>query len=363
MAHNVGQVISTLRKEKGWTQLELAEKVGVTDKAVSKWETGSGMPDTSLFPIIAELFGVTTDYLHTGIEKDGEKASNLPEPPANPTAQLTDEDMDRIISSCVQDGVVSIDKLVETRNYTLIKRAFDLGYIHPFEIEYHNKVEIPCKLYDEQNWRELFRYCVDMGYDSLAGEALRHNEGRNGFDRYIQNYADKVEYTKSINDKYIDECKDVWNKCKKERRGYYYEILGSERKRCLVLCKQQILHDISLKWDKETTIGGLTKEYFEAELEKGNVEMVIIKLCKRLEAILKSDYHYDGDLNTMMDKYFWEHGREEDRWGEDIVDCEFVPILRKLKKQQESIVGSEKSNEMMTDTDIRYCIEYICKMG
>lgn len=35
-----GQFISSLRKEKGWTQLELAEKLNVTDKAVSKWERG-----------------------------------------------------------------------------------------------------------------------------------------------------------------------------------------------------------------------------------------------------------------------------------------------------------------------------------
>jgi transcriptional regulator with XRE-family HTH domain len=70
MAHSVGQVIATLRKEKGWTQVELAEKLGVTDKAVSKWETDGGIPDTPLFPVIADLFGVTLDYL---LEEDHEQ--------------------------------------------------------------------------------------------------------------------------------------------------------------------------------------------------------------------------------------------------------------------------------------------------
>ena len=42
-----GQFIQSLRKEKGWTQLELAEKLHVTDKAVSKWERGAGFPERS----------------------------------------------------------------------------------------------------------------------------------------------------------------------------------------------------------------------------------------------------------------------------------------------------------------------------
>ena len=63
--HSVGQVIATLRKEKGWTQLELAEKLQVSDKAVSKWEKDNGTPSIEFFPILAELFGVTIDYLMT----------------------------------------------------------------------------------------------------------------------------------------------------------------------------------------------------------------------------------------------------------------------------------------------------------
>ncbi|MGN0331094.1 MAG: helix-turn-helix domain-containing protein [Kineothrix sp.] len=45
----IGRFISECRKAKGWTQNELAEKLGITDKAVSKWETGRSMPDLYLF--------------------------------------------------------------------------------------------------------------------------------------------------------------------------------------------------------------------------------------------------------------------------------------------------------------------------
>lgn len=54
-----GQFILTLRKEKGWTQLELAEKLHVTDKAVSKWERGVGFPDIKMLEPIAEVFDVS----------------------------------------------------------------------------------------------------------------------------------------------------------------------------------------------------------------------------------------------------------------------------------------------------------------
>lgn len=59
----VGMMISTLRKEKGMTQLELAEKMGVTDKAVSKWERDLSFPDINSIPKLAEIFEVSVDEL------------------------------------------------------------------------------------------------------------------------------------------------------------------------------------------------------------------------------------------------------------------------------------------------------------
>ena len=54
-----GTFVSELRKEKGYTQKELAEKLYISDKAVSKWETGSSIPDTALLIPLSELLGVT----------------------------------------------------------------------------------------------------------------------------------------------------------------------------------------------------------------------------------------------------------------------------------------------------------------
>ena len=59
----IGTRIRLLRKEKGISQDALAQQLGVTYQAVSKWENGSTMPDITMLPIIARFFTVSIDYL------------------------------------------------------------------------------------------------------------------------------------------------------------------------------------------------------------------------------------------------------------------------------------------------------------
>lgn len=61
-----GATVAALRKERGMTQLDLAEQMGVTDKAVSKWERDLSLPDTASLPKLAETLGVTVDELMLG---------------------------------------------------------------------------------------------------------------------------------------------------------------------------------------------------------------------------------------------------------------------------------------------------------
>lgn len=58
-----GSVVARLRKKYGYTQMELAEKLNLSDKTISKWESGLGYPDIAQLPALARLFGVTIDYL------------------------------------------------------------------------------------------------------------------------------------------------------------------------------------------------------------------------------------------------------------------------------------------------------------
>ena len=63
MTGSIGKTIRRLRKERGFTQEELAERLNITAQAVSKWESESGMPDISQIVPLASVFGVSTDVL------------------------------------------------------------------------------------------------------------------------------------------------------------------------------------------------------------------------------------------------------------------------------------------------------------
>ena len=59
--HSIGKTIAELRKAKGWTQIELAERLNISDKAVSKWESEAGYPEITMFPQLANLFEGSID--------------------------------------------------------------------------------------------------------------------------------------------------------------------------------------------------------------------------------------------------------------------------------------------------------------
>ena len=85
LKHLIALNIAALRRAQGMTQITLAEKLHYSDKAISKWERGESLPDISVLKEIADLFGVTVDYLlyeHTD--------DKLPEP-----AELPDEIEDK----------------------------------------------------------------------------------------------------------------------------------------------------------------------------------------------------------------------------------------------------------------------------
>lgn len=64
----ISKNISTLRKQKGITQEQLALALNISPQAISKWETNTSQPDTQTIPLIAEYFGVSIDYLFYGQE-------------------------------------------------------------------------------------------------------------------------------------------------------------------------------------------------------------------------------------------------------------------------------------------------------
>ena len=73
----IAKNITALRQSHKMTQIELAEKLNYSDKAVSKWERGESIPDVIVLKTIADLFGVSLDYL---LEEDHEPAPSTAKP-------------------------------------------------------------------------------------------------------------------------------------------------------------------------------------------------------------------------------------------------------------------------------------------
>jgi len=79
METTIGKRIAALRRDKGLTQEELAQQLGVSGQAVSKWENDQTCPDISLLPQLAQLLGVTVDELLSGKQENAPLVQVLPQ--------------------------------------------------------------------------------------------------------------------------------------------------------------------------------------------------------------------------------------------------------------------------------------------
>lgn len=90
-----GQLITELRKEKGFTQKELADILNVTDKAVSKWERGLSFPDISMLEPLSEVLDISIMEILAGERQDEKKTLSREEALKliNDSVELSDEEI------------------------------------------------------------------------------------------------------------------------------------------------------------------------------------------------------------------------------------------------------------------------------
>ena len=87
-----GRLIAELRKKQGLTQQQLADKLNLSNKTISKWESGSGSPDISNLPVLAEALEISVDELLNGELNQLKSATNLDMPKDySPRKELTPE--------------------------------------------------------------------------------------------------------------------------------------------------------------------------------------------------------------------------------------------------------------------------------
>lgn len=73
----IGKFIAKMRKEKNMTQVEMANKLGITDRAVSKWENGRGLPDISLLKNLSQILDISITELLSGEKNSINKTENI----------------------------------------------------------------------------------------------------------------------------------------------------------------------------------------------------------------------------------------------------------------------------------------------
>ena len=256
------------------------------------------------------------------------------------------------IQSALHCGVLCIDEILATNDYKLIKKAIETHPITTYELKC-SLIECAIDYLVKNDWRSLFEYAVDNGYEALVNHIIASDT--DSCRKFLNSLFDHIgEIT------YPDGAKSNSNYMKLRDRTRV-ENNHASKVAFITACKKQILDDCALKLDMDRVTDDLDEAYFRNELEKGNFEIIIIKLCVRLEAILRGKYHYDGDFSEMLNQYCSKYGREDDGWGYE-VEAKFVRYLHKLRKCRNSIVHSEKTNDTMLLEELEFCIDYICKM-
>lgn len=103
----IGKFISSKRKEKNITQSELAEKLYITDRAVSKWENGVCLPDAGTMPELCELLGITINDLFSGEVVDMKNNEKVLEDNLLEMARLKEEKDKQLLELEVVIGIIS----------------------------------------------------------------------------------------------------------------------------------------------------------------------------------------------------------------------------------------------------------------
>ena len=257
------------------------------------------------------------------------------------------------IQSAIHNGIVDIKELKEIADFKAVKKALNDYPVHPFELVY--------RMYQQQKWRELFEFSVDYDINRLSDAILYQNK-EDIEENILEIWTkDNQPYNrlKSLcfnnNELYVSIREISYGSQTNHNQKSIQEVIDY-----LNDVRQRIISELSNKFDKEKIVGELTKDYLYSELSKGNKELVIIKLCVRMEAILKCDYNFQGDFSEMLDHFCNQFETYDDESNN--YDPYTPAMFNRLRRQRNSIVHAEKMVEAMSDDEIKQCIDYICSL-
>lgn len=254
---------------------------------------------------------------------------------------LSDSEKQKLL--CLHEGILNIDEVLQINDFKTIKEMLETYPIC--------KYEMLSDWFEKKKYKEIYRFAIDNNLRDISADVK--NGEYEDLERKIKNLS-TVGYGDDIY-KYIDTRRNLIKKKTPEPYEGLYNFKG-----VMADVKSKILYELSLKLDKTKITEGLNREYFESELAKGNNEIVIVKLCVKLEAILKCDYKYNGTFEEMLNKFCDRFVPMDD---ENYTGYDPIPnLLNKLRMKRNNIVHSEQNNVELSEENIRDCINYICKL-
>lgn len=269
---------------------------------------------------------------------------------------------EKSVKLCIHEGILNIDELLATKDYELIKNNL---YKYPI-----NFIEVFSEMIEKQDYKNIFKTAVDMGLDteSVLKEKLENfkkllvrefwTNGKSPAETWNRRPIDDFKKVQEHNLKYFKD----W----KEKRTYgLLNISNKDLTIDDIMTKLKesrdiIMQDLAFEEEKNKITKDLSKEFFESELVKNNIDRVVINLCVKLEAILKYDFRYDGDFQEMLSKYCETFNTHDDECND--YDPKTPRLLNKLRVYRNGMVHARTSDESLTKDEIIYCINYICNL-
>ena len=158
---NIGKFIAECRKEKNMTQQELAEKIGVTDRAISNWENGRRLPDLSLISLVASELDVSVAELLNGRKLNKEELEELK---------------------------TTIDKLLEYNKIKRINSAFTLSFIFIVLAVIINEINFSSDIFNfEVAASYLLGSGVGIGLLAIINNYIKINKQKNNLNKSNDN--------------------------------------------------------------------------------------------------------------------------------------------------------------------------------
>lgn len=163
-----GENIARLRKDRGWTQQELANKLFVEKQAVSKWENGKGLPETSNLHAIAKLFDTKIDDILCEVVECGDEDVGAKESPLD--EQQLQEQVSKYAPKCVRHKILQLDEVIKIKNRQVVKALLD-----NYPISY---AEYLYPMLQGRQYRDIYRFAIDYNLERLAIYATQTNDDK-----------------------------------------------------------------------------------------------------------------------------------------------------------------------------------------